>query len=140
MKNYSSNILNEISQQLRKRFKFRSRKFVSKLSLPLIGWLGMYSFCCLLNLIKWKQITKFFSQYYWLWFIISLIYFKDSLDDGLKTVTINDLHCNNLVLAARLYSHEHQYMEYMVENYLASARERFEQAKNVFLNVFKKCI
>ncbi|VDN59809.1 unnamed protein product [Dracunculus medinensis] len=81
MKNYSSNILNEISQQLRKRFKFRSRKF-------------------------------------------------DSLDDGLKTVTINDLHCNNLVLAARLYSHEHQYMEYMVENYLASARERFEQAKN----------
>ncbi|MCP9258026.1 OTU7A [Dirofilaria immitis] len=48
-----------------------------------------------------------------------------------EQVTVSDLRCANLVLAARLYSHAHQYMEHMVDNYLCLAKERFEQSKNV---------
>ncbi|KAM3720364.1 OTU domain-containing protein 7B [Dirofilaria immitis] len=47
-----------------------------------------------------------------------------------EQVTVSDLRCANLVLAARLYSHAHQYMEHMVDNYLCLAKERFEQSKN----------
>lgn len=44
---------------------------------------------------------------------------------------MSDLRCANLVIAARLHSHAHQYMEHMVDNYLCLAKERFEQSKNV---------
>ncbi|VDK81314.1 unnamed protein product, partial [Onchocerca ochengi] len=47
-----------------------------------------------------------------------------------EQVTVLDLRCANLVIAARLYSHAHQYMEHMVDNYLCLAKERFEQSKN----------
>lgn len=48
-----------------------------------------------------------------------------------EQVTVLDLRCANLVIAARLYSHAHQYMEHMVDNYLCLAKERFEQSRNV---------
>lgn len=52
---------------------------------------------------------------------------------------MSDLRCANLVIAARLHSHAHQYMDYMVDNYLCLAKKRFEQSKNVslILCVFK---
>lgn len=42
-----------------------------------------------------------------------------------------DLRSNNTVVAARLCSDAHEYMDYMVKNYLRSARKRFEESKNV---------
>ncbi|CAG9534498.1 unnamed protein product [Cercopithifilaria johnstoni] len=47
-----------------------------------------------------------------------------------EQVTVSDLRCANLVIAARLHSYAHQYMEHMVDNYLCLAKERFEQSKN----------
>uniref|UniRef100_A0A0R3RRF4 ubiquitinyl hydrolase 1 n=1 Tax=Elaeophora elaphi TaxID=1147741 RepID=A0A0R3RRF4_9BILA len=54
---------------------------------------------------------------------------KNQLNDT-EQVTVSDLRCSNLVIAARLHSHAHQYMEHMVDNYLCLAKERFEQSKN----------
>ncbi|EFO21481.1 hypothetical protein LOAG_07006 [Loa loa] len=54
---------------------------------------------------------------------------KNQLVDA-EPVTISDLRCVNLVVAARLHSHAHQYMKHMVDNYLCLAKERFEQLKN----------
>lgn len=42
-----------------------------------------------------------------------------------------DLRSNNTVVAARLCSDAHVYMDYMVKNYLRCARKRFEESKNV---------
>ncbi|VDM07443.1 unnamed protein product [Wuchereria bancrofti] len=47
-----------------------------------------------------------------------------------EQVTVSDLRSANLVIAARLHSNAHQYMEHMVDNYLCLAKERFEQSKN----------
>lgn len=47
-----------------------------------------------------------------------------------EQVTVSDLRSANLVVAARLHSNAHQYMEHMVDNYLCLAKERFEQSKN----------
>uniref|UniRef100_A0A915Q7V4 ubiquitinyl hydrolase 1 n=1 Tax=Setaria digitata TaxID=48799 RepID=A0A915Q7V4_9BILA len=47
-----------------------------------------------------------------------------------EQVTVSDLRSANVVIAARLHSHAHQYMEHMVDNYLCLAKERFEQLKN----------
>lgn len=56
--------------------------------------------------------------------------------NGNELVTVSDLRCANRVVAARLHSHAHEYMEHMVESYLCSARERFEQFKNVSHFIF----
>lgn len=48
-----------------------------------------------------------------------------------EAITVSDLRSANRVVAAQLHSHAHEYMEHMVKSYLCSARERFEQSKNV---------
>lgn len=54
---------------------------------------------------------------------------KNSLKDVNETVSVSDLRCSNRVVAARLHSYAHEYMEHMIKNYLCSARQRFEQSK-----------
>ncbi|VDK68124.1 unnamed protein product [Litomosoides sigmodontis] len=54
-----------------------------------------------------------------------------------EQVTVLDLRCANLVIAAQLHSHAHQYMEHMVDNYLCLAKERFEQSKSISAELLK---
>lgn len=55
---------------------------------------------------------------------------KKGLKKSLIDVTAADLRCGTKVIAARLCSFAHEYMDHMVENYLYSARQRFEQSKH----------
>lgn len=54
---------------------------------------------------------------------------KGSSKDETDSITVEDLRCENRVVAARLHTFAHEYMDHMVKNYLCSARQRFEQSK-----------
>ncbi|MFH4977495.1 hypothetical protein AB6A40_004204 [Gnathostoma spinigerum] len=51
-----------------------------------------------------------------------------------ELVTITDVRQSGVVVAAKLYSTGHEYMDQMVKSYLSSARQRFEQSKNTPVN------
>ncbi|VDN23746.1 unnamed protein product [Gongylonema pulchrum] len=61
---------------------------------------------------------------------MDIIKIENTCEGASEQVRVSDLHSANRVVAAQLHSHAHEYMDHMVESYLCSARERFEQSKN----------